>query len=96
MIIEYKEMPGGTPYYTVQVGVDEAITHSGKAIPCTWLGTISITGEINLWRPAGYCPRDYKQRAMELLELARTCITEEQERLGGPARERFVVEIPHF
>jgi hypothetical protein len=93
VIIEYKGW-GSLSYYTVEVGKDEVKTRSGKYIPCTWLGTISTSGKINLWRPAGYCPRDYKPRAMELLELAKRRILEEQDKLDGPVEEGLTIEIP--
>jgi len=43
---------------------------NGKKLPfSTWLGTINYDGSIiNLWIPAGYCPRGYRKAAMKVLE----------------------------
>ena len=96
MIIEYDDSgPAGIlyPYYTVLVGKDEVKTRSGKTIPHCWIGTISPAGKINMWRPAGYCPRDYKPKAMELLELAKKTILNEQESIGGPLKGKTEIKL---
>lgn len=77
MEIELKDMPWGK-YYTVLVAKDELILPSGKPMGfSTWLGTIDATRGINLWTPAGYCPRGYKQAAMEVLEKVQKQLKEE-------------------
>jgi hypothetical protein len=69
MKVELKTTPGLAPYYTVLVEKDELDIGGGKKLPfSTWLGTISPSGNINLWTPAGYCPRGYKKAALAVLE----------------------------
>lgn len=69
MKIEYHDKPGVAPYYTVLVDKDELDIGGGKKLPFgTWLGTIDKAGKINLWTPAGYCPRGYKKAALAVLE----------------------------
>jgi len=69
MKVEYHDKPGMDPYYTVLVAKDELELSGGKTLPfSTWLGTISPRGAINLWTPAGYCPRGYKKAALVVLE----------------------------
>lgn len=68
MKIELQDKPWGK-YYTVLVEKDELVLPSGKKMGfSTWLGTIDSTRGINLWTPAGYCPRGYKKAAMAVLE----------------------------
>lgn len=77
MKIERKSLSGRT-YYTVLVDAGELVVASGKTLPYSaWIGTISATGEINLWHPAGYRPRGYDAAAMQLLKKARKRILAE-------------------
>jgi len=63
---------GDHSYFTVMVDKDELVVDSGKTLPySTWIGTIDLDGKINLWYPAAYKPRGYKQAATRMLEQAR-------------------------
>lgn len=64
--------------FRVRVDAGEVVTDSGKTVPyATWIGTVSVTGEVRLWRPAGYLPRDYRPTAERMLSEALKLIPRE-------------------
>ena len=70
--IERGKAAGAGKYWTVLVKPNELVVESGKRYPnSTWLGTINARGTINVWSPAGYKPRGYRQAAKQMLEDAR-------------------------
>lgn len=92
----------GSKFWVVSVDKDELHVASGRSIPYgAWIGTIDDYGKINIWTPAAYVPRGYKEAARLKLEEARQKLYDRGElksRSGhmklGLRSERVVVAGP--